>query len=227
MELILNAKIRKQVGKELSFLRKSGKIPGVFYGFNVKNTPIELDYNEFEKVYNQAGENTVIKLNLDGAGDIENNNIFIQSVHKDPVSDRVSHIDLYAIRMDKNIRVEVPLVFDGVSEAAKNLGGIVVKHMSELEVEALPLRIPHEIKVDIGVLKGFDDIIRVKDIIAPDGVSIVNDPEVVIVAVEEPRVEEEVKTGEIKTEEESVGDVKVVGKEKGEEESDDAEEKKE
>lgn len=219
MDLILNVAIRKQKGIKLSSLRNSGKIPGVFYGFKVNNMPIELDYGEFEKIYNLAGENTVIKLNIKDAENVENNNVLIYSVDKDPVNDRITHIDLYAIRMDKKIRVETPLVFEGVSGAVKNFGGVVVRHLNELEVEALPSHVPHEIKVDISVLNNIDDIIRVGDIIAPEGVKIMNNPDVVVVAVEKPRAaEEEIKPEGAESEKESVGDVKVVRKEKEESE---------
>lgn len=214
-KLTLNAAIRKDAGKNIATLRNSGKIPGVLYGFDVKNTPIEIDYKEFDRIYREAGENTTIKINLENTN-LKNDNILIYNIDKHPVNGKIIHVDLYAVRMDKKITVNVPLIFEGVSDAVKNLGGTMVKHLNELEVEALPADVPHEIKVDVSKLVTFDDNIKVGDIILPKGAESLQDSDVVVVAVEEPKAVEEVASEE----EAGVEDVKVVGEEekkKGEE----------
>lgn len=217
-DLTLNATIRKNTGKRLGNLRKSGKIPGVFYGFNVENTPIEIDYNEFGKIYDQAGQNTIIKLNIPGSN-LKNNNVLIQDIVKDGVTDKIIHIDLYAIRMDKKIKIEVPVVFEGNSPLVKNEGGIMDKHISSVEIEVLPADVPREIKIDIGLLKKFGDVIKIKDIILPENVTLAQDPEIVAVTVKKPKTEEEIKEELSGVSGGSVEDVKVAGKDGKEKEN--------
>lgn len=206
------------MGGSLNIMRKSGKIPGVFYGFKVENTPIEIDYKEFEKIYREVGSNTIIKLRLDDKSNLTNDNILIQDVKRDPVSDAIIHADLYAIRLDKKITIMVPLVFKGISDAVKNQGGILIKHLQELEVETLPVNVPREINVDISVLKTFDDIIEVGSIALPEGAVASQDPEIVIATVGKPKTEEEMKKEFGEEMEAKVEDVKVVKEERKKEE---------
>ncbi|MEK7627003.1 MAG: 50S ribosomal protein L25 [Patescibacteria group bacterium] len=213
--LTLNVVIRKDIGKHLGNMRKSGKIPGIFYGFNAENTPIEIDYKEFSNIYEKAGQNTIIKLNIPGSN-LKNDNILIQDVVKNGITDKIIHADLYAIRMDKKIKITVPLVFEGNSPLIKNSGGIMDKHISGVEIEVLPLNVPREIKVDIGLLKEFGDVIKIKDIALPENVSFTQDNNIVVVTVKKPKTEEEIKEELGGAPTSSVGDVKVVGKERKE-----------
>lgn len=220
--ITLNVAIRKNIGKNLGDLRKSGKIPGVLYGFNAENTPIEINYNEFGKIYEEAGQNTIIKLNIPN-GNLKNDNVLIQDVVKDGVTDKIIHVDLYAIRMDKKIKIIVPLVFAGESALVKNDGGVMEKHVSGIEIEVLPVNAPHEIKIDIGLLKKFGDVIKIKDIVLPENVTLVQDPDIVVVTVKKPKTEEEIKEELGGAPAGSVEDVKVVGKEDKKEKEEEAE----
>ena len=93
--------------------------------------------------------------------------------------------------MDKEIRTKVPIEFIGESLAVKNEGGILVKVMQEIEVEALPQDLPHGLKADLSGLSAFKARILVKDISLPKGVKVISDPEETVVLVEAPRSEEE------------------------------------
>jgi large subunit ribosomal protein L25 len=193
----INAKIRKTLGKKVKTLRKEGIIPAVLYGTKVKSTPLEIDYNEFEKVYKEAGESTIVKLKVEKA----DKNVLIYDVSKDPVTDKFTHIDFYAVRMDKLITTEVPLVFEGESLVVETEDGVLVKNITEVEVEALPTDLPREIKVDISTLRTFDDLIHIKDLKVSEGVKILAEPEEMIVSVIPPRSEEELAALEEEVEE--------------------------
>jgi len=195
--LEINAKIRETLGKKVKTLRKEGIIPAVLYGEKVKSTPLEIDYNEFEKVYKEAGESTIVKLKTRKEG----KNVLIYDVSKDPVTDKFTHIDFYAVRMDKLITTEVPLVFEGESLVVETEDGVLVKNITEVEVEALPTDLPREIKVDISTLRTFDDLIHIKDLKVSEGVKILAEPEEMIVSVIPPRSEEELAALEEKVEE--------------------------
>lgn len=222
--LELNAKIRETLGKKVKFLRKEGIIPAVIYGERIKSIPLEVDYSDFEKVYEEGGESTVIKLKVKKslpAGrqeklKVDEKNVLIYDVSRDPLTERFTHVDFYIVRMDKPITTEVPLVFEGQSPAVEVDEGTLVKNITEVEVEALPANLPHEIKVDISVLKTFDDLIYIKDLKVSGDVKILADPEEVVASVIPPRSEEELAALEEKVEE-KVEEVEKVAEEEKEE----------
>lgn len=196
-EIELNAKIREVTGNKLKTFRKKGIIPAVVYGAGHKNVSIQVDYNEFQKVFEEAGESTIIKLKIGK----DAKNVLIHDIARDLVTDKFIHIDFLQIRMDKAITAEVPLVFVGESPAVKNLEGVLVKNITEVEVEALPKDLPHEIKVDISTLETFDDHIRIKDLKLSEGVKVLVEPEETVILVMPPRTKEELEEIEKKPEE--------------------------
>lgn len=196
MELELNTQIRDISGKKLKTLREKGFIPAVIYGPGHKPISLQINYKEFEKIFNEAGESTIIKLKIEG--EKSDKNVLIHEIAKDPISGKFIHVDFYHVRMDKPIKAEVSLVFEGEAPAVKVLEGVLVKNVTEIEIEALPKDLPHEIKVDISVLDSFDKHIRAKDLILPPGVKVFIDSEEAIVSVMPPRAEEEVKAVEEK-----------------------------
>lgn len=181
----LQAEIRESVGKALNSLRKEGFLPSVVYGHNFETTPIQIKYADFEKVFKVAGESTLINLKI---GDREEPTV-IKAIQKDPVTDKVIHVDFYKVNLLEKIKANVPVVVVGESEAVKN-GGILVKTVNELEVETLPQDLPREFKIDISVLNNFGDEIKIKDISVSDKVEIQANPEDVVALVQEPRKEE-------------------------------------
>ena len=199
--LTLNAEKRVVSGKGLEALRNSGKIPAVAYGPKDGNHSITLNTIEFKKVWDKAGESSVISLKI-GA---EEKDALIHEVEVNPATDKIVHADFYLIEKGKSITVDVPLVFEGISFAVKSLGGVLVKVMHEIEVEAMPRDLPHEIKVDISKLASFDDQITVKDLLLPQGVKVYADEDEIVALVSEPKEEvEEVAAA-------TVADIEVVG----------------
>jgi len=214
MILELKAQARKDTGRKLKTLREKGFIPAVVYGPGHKSVSIQVVYNDFKKAFDEAGESTLIKLEVDG----HIKNVLIHDVSIDPIDDTFIHIDFYQVVMDKTIKTHVPLVFEGEAPAVKGLDGVLIKNLTELEIEALPKDLPHEIKVDISSLDSFDKHIRIKDLQIPEGVKVLEESEELIVSVIPPRSEEELKALEEKPEE-KVEEVEKVGEkpEEGEE----------
>ena len=207
----LSAKIRKETGKKVQSLRDSSRIPAVVYGHKVKNVLLDLDEGEFQKVFKAAGESSLIELNIEG--EKEKRAVLVHEMQKDPVSDKIIHIDFFQASLTEEVEVKVPLVFEGTSLAVKDLGGTLVKNISELEVKALAHNLPHEIKVSIDGLNTFEDRILAKDLILPAGVKTTIKPDEIIVSVAQPQKVEEELAKEI---EEKVEDVEKVEKEKKE-----------
>lgn len=203
--MTLSAEERAVVGRNLSSIRKSGRIPAVLYGRKISSRHLSVSFLEFSRLYKSAGENTIIELLFPKEKPI---NTLIYDVSLDPVSGRFIHVDFYQVRMDEKVEAKIPLVFVGESVAVRGLGGVLVKTLDEIEVSCLPSNIPHELSIDISALASFDDQIHVSDVSVPEGVKILSDVDTVVAFVEPPRSDEEIAELESKVE----ADVtKVVG----------------
>lgn len=210
---IIKAKIRTVLGKKSKSLREGGLIPAVVYGGTEKPQALEIDLKDFQKTWEEAGESSLIELDLDG----QKKNVLIKEVQLDPLKDIPIHVDFYAVRMDKPIQTKVSIEFEGEALAVKNLGASLVKVMHEIEIEALPKDLPHELGVDISGLAAFNDRFLVKDLKLPAGVKVLAAPEDIIALVEEPKAEE------APVEAPSLEEIEVVGK-KGKKEEEGVEE---
>ncbi len=209
--LTLSAKIRKDLGKKVKILREKGVIPGVLYGPKTESLSLEANLKEFEKVYEAAGESSLISLTIDSKKFL----VLIHATQIDPLSQKPVHVDFYQPRLDEEITVTIPLVFQGESPAVKELGGTLVKNIHEIEVKAKPQDLPHEITVNIEKLKTFEDSILIKDLILPKEVKIIKEPDDIVASVAFPeKVEEELA----KPVEEKVEEVEKVEEKKEKEE---------
>ena len=224
--LSLSTKIRKISGKKVKALRKKGKIPAILYGPGIKNLPLEIEAKEFEKIFQEAGESSIIKLKIDdpafakapaGKEKLKNKEftVLIHEVKREPLTLKPIHIDFYQPKLKEKVEAQVSIVFEGESKAVKELGGTLVKNISEVRVKALPLSLPKEIRVNIEKLKTFDDEILVSDLKLPEGVKILKDPKETIAFVAPPeKIEEELA----KPIEEKVEEVEKAVEKKEEEE---------
>lgn len=182
--ITLNTKPR-QVGANLKKLRQEGQIPAVFYGRLEKSTPITVDKIAFDKVFKQAGESSVISLETESG----THDALVHELDRDPVTGTVRHIDFYVIEKGKKVKVHVPIEFVGIAPAVKELGGVLVKVIHELEIEAEAAKLPHHIEVDISSLANFETQIHAKDIKLPAGVTMVTGEDEVIVLASEAKEE--------------------------------------
>lgn len=186
MEMIsLKAQARSSE-KAAKLLRREDLVPCVVYGNEAENTSVQCDYNELYKAYTLAGGSTIVDLDVDG----KKIPSLFHDLSFDPVSDKILHVDFYAVNMKKPIEAQIPLEFVGESEAVKGLSGVLVTTNDHVTVRCLPTALPHSLEVSIESLETFNDVIHVSDIVAVDGVEIVDDPETMVATVQEPRKEE-------------------------------------
>ena len=170
---------KRDEATKLGLLRKSGKIPAVFYGAGQDTTSITIPNVEFKKVWREAGESSAVKVSM-GSKDID---VLIHEVQVDPVTDEPIHVDFLAIDMKKKIKVKVPIVFEGISNAVKTGIGNLVKVLHEIEIEALPADLPHNLIADISKLATLDNTIIVSDIKLPAGVVVMANPNEVVASI--------------------------------------------
>lgn len=212
-DLALAASIREKMGKEAQAVREQGNIPAVLYGHGIETKSLEVAEQPFLKLYRQAGESSLIDLTIKDASPLK---VLIHDIQRDPVTDRVIHVDFYQVRMDEKLTAEVVLNFVGESPAVKEQSGILVKGMNTVEIRCLPKDLIHQLDIDISALKTFDDMIHVKDLKFSEGIEVLSDPGNAIALVTPPRSEAEISAlNEQVTED--VEKVEVSGKKKEEE----------
>ncbi|MEX1111906.1 MAG: 50S ribosomal protein L25, partial [Candidatus Andersenbacteria bacterium] len=131
--------------------RHGGSIPGVLYGHGLESKSVQVGEKEFNRVFSETGSTSLVMLTID---DTEHP-VLIREVQYHPLKGNVMHIDFYQVRMDEEITAAVPLTFVGESAAVKDKGGVLVRSMDSVEVEALPQNLPHDIEIDISLLKTF------------------------------------------------------------------------
>jgi large subunit ribosomal protein L25 len=169
----------------------------------------------------ETGENTVFEVSYNS----ETRNAMIKELQRNPVTDEILHADLIQIAMDKVVRVSVPVVTVGDAIGVKTEGGFVDFITREIEIECLPKNIPENIEIDISELH-LRQSLKVGDIVVPSEITLVSEPDTILVHIEVPTKEEEIEIEE--EEEELIGEEEepeVIKKEKPEEEV--TEEKKE
>lgn len=184
-ELTLNAEVRTVLGKKVAQLRRNGLIPGVVYGPVVPETvQVSVNRREFDRFYRAHGHSTLFTLTWTGG----TRPVFIREVQEDPVRREPLHIDFFAPNMLQTLRTMVQVVFHSPAE---HIEGVLTELRTEIEVEALPANVPHQIDVDISSLTAAGDAVHVSDISVPDGVTIVTGDDEILAHVTAARVEEE------------------------------------
>ena len=172
------AQRRTVVGKKVKQLRRQGLVPGIVYGPVVAGTvPVSVDRREFLKFYQTNGHSTLFVLRWED-GD---QSVFIREVQQDPVRREPIHVDFFAPNLRMPVRAIVPLAFHNPSNT---IDGMLAEIRTDVEVEALPASIPHQIDIDISQLNHPGDAIRVGDLNLPDGVTAITAEDETIVQVE-------------------------------------------
>lgn len=174
----LQATIRNDKEK-LGALRQSGVLPAVLYGEGLASQMIKILQKDFDLAFRQAGESSLLALEVSG----KSHPVLIHQIDRDPVSGQIIHADFYQPSTKRKVVVEVPLVFEGESLAVKDLDGVLVKEMQEVEVKGLASNLPREIVVDIAALKTFHDRICVADLKLPLGVECLKAAEEIVALV--------------------------------------------
>jgi len=177
-------------------LRAKKRLPGVIYGRGIKEQSIivSADYQEFKKVFLQAGESTIVELIL---GDKKIPTL-IHRIQTDPVLDNFIHIDFYAVDMDQEIQTHVQIKLKGEAPAVKLAGGVLVHNRDVIEIKCLPKDLISHIEVDISILETLHSSVTVADIKLSDKIKVLDNPNTVIASISTAKVKE---TEESSTEE--------------------------
>ena len=185
MKMVALTAVARSTDKSARQLRRMSTVPAVVYG-NKENTLIQCEENALKKAFVQAGESTLVELDIAG----DKVPVLFHVVKFDPVSDRLEHVDFYAVDMKKELETSVALRFTDEAPAVKEHSAIIVTALDSVTVRCLPSDLPHDLPVSLSKLTEFGSTLTVADIAVPKGVTILEAPETVLVIAQQPREEE-------------------------------------
>lgn len=167
-------------------LRRTGRVPGVLYGGD--GAPASFDVDARELRIALAATGAVVDLVIDGGAPTP---VVVKEAQRDPVRGDTVHIDLMRVRLDTAIHAVVALELAGVEDAPGTRQGGVLEHLTrEVNVEALPTAIPEAIVHDVSDME-IGQTLMLESVSAPEGVSILDDPETVLATLSPPRLQAE------------------------------------
>jgi len=193
---------RDILGKKVKHLRRQGITPVHLFGHGIDSLALQCDTGELERVLGQAGQTRLIDLKL--AKEKKPRTAVVREFDRDWRKRQLLHVDFYQVKMEEKIKLEVPVVLIGEAPALKSKTNMLEHELGTLTVECLPAKIPTGIEVDISSLAEPDQAIRVKDVTLDKDITVLNNPELVVVKisfrpvekVEEKVVEELVEVAE-------------------------------
>jgi large subunit ribosomal protein L25 len=193
--LQLKALARQPLGKRSRRLLREGKLPAIVYGHNTEPTPITLDRLEFQKVFVKSGRTHLVDLAIDGRTE----KVLVREIQTHPRRLGPIHVDFYQVNLQEKIEVDVPVRLIGESAPVKQGDADILQPLHSIRVECLPSDIPESFEVDITPLEEIEAELRVANITVPKGVTVLDDPEDLVVKIvhkRELKVEEEVPAAE-------------------------------
>lgn len=191
---------RKITGKEeAGRIKRQGLVPAVVYGLKKGSVPISVQPKEVVRIFHsEKGLNTLLELTLEGSKDSAY--VMIKDLARHPVTDRLIHVDFLRVDMAEVIETTVPLNFVGTAKGVKEGGALQIVRY-EIPVSCLPKDLPGQIDLSVDDLD-MDDSLRVEDVVFPEGVKPLMDPQRVLAVIhaqeaeEEEEVEEEIEVAE-------------------------------
>jgi large subunit ribosomal protein L25 len=194
--ITITATSREGAGKGVNRkLRAKGLIPAVVYGHHYDAVSLSVNATEMDKMFRPGHEDMqdyqLYKLVVTGA-DSKETMVVIKDIQRDPVKEKIRHIDFFAVRMDEKIIAPVHVRITGKSIGVKN-GGILRHLLHEIKVKSLPADVPPHIDIDVAAME-IGDSVHVKDLQVPANVQILTDAEAGVVNIMAPIVAKEEKT---------------------------------
>ena len=183
-DISLELKNRDVVRKRLAGLRKDGNVPAVVHNHGNDSILVEGEAAAVAKVYAQAGKHHPVQLTVDGKKHLA----LIKDIDREPTKNRIRHVVFQAIKQNEAVEAEVPVAFkEDVEIPAEKVSLMVLKQLDTVQVKALPKDLPDQLFVDPSVLAEVGDNLTVADLVVPNGVTIMAEPEQTIAVVEMPK----------------------------------------
>jgi large subunit ribosomal protein L25 len=173
----LKAARRDVTGKQVKTLRRVGRLPAVVYGHGVQPLSISLDAHEAAMALTGLSSSAIVTIDLDG----DQHAALVREKQKDYVKNRLIHVDFQVVSLTEKIRAAVRIDLQGESPAVKEFNAVIVHQLNQVEVEALPRDLPETFVVNIEKLAAVGDSIAVRDLEVSNKVTLLTDPDEIIV----------------------------------------------
>ncbi len=179
---------REILGKKVRFLRRQGITPVHLLGHGIESMTLQCDTAKLHQVLAKAGQTRLISLKL--SNEKRPRNVVVREVQAEPLTGETLHVDFYQVKMAELVKVEVPVVLVGEAPALKLKENTLVQELNTLSVECLPAKIPATIELDLASLTKAEQAMRVKDIRLDKEITVLRDPELVVVKITSRPIEE-------------------------------------
>jgi large subunit ribosomal protein L25 len=168
---ILTAEERKILGKKVKQLRRDGLLPANVYGKNLSSIALQVKFSDFQTVYKEVGETGLVDLKVGS----ESRPVLIKNLQMNYQTRTPLHVDFYQVNLKEKVKTMVPVVLEGEPQAVADKLGMLLQTLNEVEIEALPDKLPENISIDVTALAEVGAGITVADLVAPEGVAILTD----------------------------------------------------
>ncbi len=185
-EVVIKANRREVLGKQVSALRREGRLPAVIYGHHIDPIAIELNLRDASKSLTGLAPSTLVTVEVDGT----THKTLVREKQRNKITGRLLHVDFLAVSMKEKLRAHVYIEVTGISPAVKDFNGVLVSGTDEVEVESLPQDLPERLVVDISNLLKIGDGIYIRDLRVPEGVKILDDPDTMVALITAQAAEE-------------------------------------
>ena len=176
---LLDANIRKAIGKKVGVLRRQGKLPAVMYGRNFESTPIVLDLRDTTRLLAKLTSSSLITICLDDKEYLT----LVQERQRDFILGTLKHIDFRVVSLDERIKTSVPIEVIGIAPAIKEFNGVLISNLNMVDVECLADDLPERIIVDVSGLMEIGDSVTVESLDISKAVDILNPATDVVVSI--------------------------------------------
>ena len=193
-QIELEAAKRDVFGKKVRFLRRQGITPVHVFGHGIESLALQCDTANLQRILARSGQTRIINLKIDD--EKSPRTVMAREVQQDILKGSLLHVDFYQVKMTEVIEVDVPIILVGEAPALKDKENMLAQELNTLSIECLPANIPDSIEVDVSSLTEPDEAIRVRDIVPGEGITILNDPEVMLARIAVQREVEEAAEAE-------------------------------
>jgi len=185
---ILNAEKREVLGKKVKGLRREGKLPAVIYGQEIEPISITLDTKQVHKVLKVVGANTLISIKVGK----EEFLTLVREIQREVIVRDLLHMDFQAVSLEETITTSLPVVMVGVAPVVEDFEALLIVSMDELQIEAKAKDLPDTISVDVSNMMEIGDNILVKDLVISGDVTILDDPDGIVIVATSPVLMDEI-----------------------------------
>jgi large subunit ribosomal protein L25 len=183
---VLTVEPRQITGKKVAQLRNAGVLPANVFGKGLESVALQIDLEQLQTTLKTMTANEVLDLKI--AGEAAARPVIISKLQRHPYKGTWLHADFYQVSLREKMKADVPITVVGDSEAINTYNGVLVMGIETVSVEALPLDLPTHFEVDITPLRSLEDTLHVSDIQVSANITVLTDPEVVVLKIASPRI---------------------------------------